>query len=59
MTTIKASWSQTYNAAGKPIDTCLPSVYQAGQWVYSLSVLTISILTGKLAADKVIKNRLK
>ncbi|MBN2663789.1 MAG: NAD(P)/FAD-dependent oxidoreductase [Bacteroidales bacterium] len=38
----------------KSVDTILPSVYQAGQWVYSPSGLPISILTGKLAADKVI-----
>lgn len=36
----------------KSVDTILPSVYQAGQWVYSPSGLPISILTGKLAADK-------
>lgn len=39
------------------VDTILPSVYQAGQWVYSPSGLPISILTGKLAADKVLKNK--
>ncbi|MBP7497828.1 MAG: NAD(P)/FAD-dependent oxidoreductase [Bacteroidales bacterium] len=41
----------------KSIDTILPSVYQAGQWVYSPSGLPISILTGKLAADKAIKKK--
>jgi phytoene dehydrogenase-like protein len=41
----------------KSVDTILPSVYQAGQWVYSPSGLPISILTGKLAADKVMKNK--
>lgn len=40
----------------KSVETILPSVYQAGQWTYSPSGLPISILTGKLAADKVIKN---
>jgi phytoene dehydrogenase-like protein len=35
--------------------TPIPNVYQAGQWTYSPSGLPISILTGKLAADKVIK----
>jgi phytoene dehydrogenase-like protein len=35
--------------------TPLPSVYQAGQWVYSPSGVPMSILTGKLAADKVLK----
>lgn len=37
-------------------NTCIPSVYQAGQWTYSPSGLPISILTGKLAADKVLKD---
>lgn len=37
------------------VDTIIPSVYQAGQWVYSPAGLPISILTGKLAADKVLK----
>lgn len=41
--------------SAKSVDTVLPSVYQAGQWVYSPSGLPISILTGKLAADKVLK----
>jgi phytoene dehydrogenase-like protein len=40
----------------KSVETILPSVFQAGQWVYSPSGLPISILTGKLAADKVLKN---
>jgi len=38
------------------VDTPIPSVYQAGQWVFSPSGLPISILTGKLAADKALKN---
>jgi phytoene dehydrogenase-like protein len=37
------------------IKTPLPGVFQAGQWTYSPSGLPISILTGKLAADRVIK----
>jgi hypothetical protein len=36
----------------KSADTPIPSVYQAGQWTYSPAGLPISILTGKLAADK-------
>jgi phytoene dehydrogenase-like protein len=40
----------------RSVDTLLPSVYQAGQWVYSPSGLPISILTGKLASDKVLKS---
>jgi phytoene dehydrogenase-like protein len=37
------------------IKTPLPGVLQAGQWTYSPSGLPISILTGKLAADRAIK----
>lgn len=33
--------------------TPIPDTYQAGQWTYSPSGLPISILTGKLAADRV------
>jgi phytoene dehydrogenase-like protein len=36
--------------------TPIPGVYQAGQWSFSPSGLPISILTGKLAADKVVKD---
>ena len=39
----------------KSVDTLLPSVYQAGQWVYSPSGMPTCILTGKLASDKVLK----
>ncbi len=37
------------------IKTPIPGVYQAGQWTYSPSGLPVSILTGKIAADRVIK----
>jgi phytoene dehydrogenase-like protein len=37
------------------INTPIPGVYQAGQWTYSPAGLPISILTGKLAADRVIR----
>jgi phytoene dehydrogenase-like protein len=40
------------------VNTPLPDVYQAGQWTYSPSGLPVSLITGKLAADKVGK-RLK
>jgi phytoene dehydrogenase-like protein len=40
------------------VNTPLPDVYQAGQWTYSPSGLPVSLITGKLAADKVNK-RLK
>jgi phytoene dehydrogenase-like protein len=36
--------------------TPIPDTYQAGQWTYSPAGLPISILTGKLAADKVLKD---
>jgi phytoene dehydrogenase-like protein len=40
-----------FSASATPI----PDVYQAGQWTYSPSGLPISILTGKLSADRAIK----
>ena len=43
----------------KSVLTPIPDVYQAGQWTFSPSGLPISILTGKLAADKVIKKMKK
>jgi phytoene dehydrogenase-like protein len=43
-------------AIAKSIRTPIPDVYQAGQWTYSPSGLPISILTGKLAADRVLKD---
>lgn len=39
----------------KSVETPLPSIFQAGQWTYSPAGLPISILTGKLASDKVLK----
>ena len=39
--------------------TKIPDIYQAGQWAYSPAGLPISIRTGKLAADQVIKQRKK
>lgn len=41
--------------ADRSVLTPIPSVYQAGQWVYSPGGVPMSILTGKLAADKVLK----
>ncbi len=35
--------------------TPLPHIFQAGQWAFSPSGLPISIFTGKIAADKIIK----
>ena len=41
--------------ADRSVITPLPSIYQAGQWAYSPAGVPMSILTGKLAANKVIK----
>jgi len=35
--------------------TPIPSVFQAGQWAYSPAGVPMAILTGKLAADKILK----
>jgi phytoene dehydrogenase-like protein len=43
--------------ADRSVFTPFPSIYQAGQWVYSPGGVPMSILTGKLAADQVLKNR--
>ena len=37
------------------IKTPIPGIVQAGQWTFSPSGLPVAILTGKLAADRVIK----
>jgi phytoene dehydrogenase-like protein len=42
-------------AADKSVLTPIPNVFQAGQWAYSPAGVPMSILTGKLAADKLIK----
>lgn len=42
--------------ADRSVLTPVPSILQAGQWAYSPAGVPMSILTGKLAADKVIKN---
>lgn len=39
----------------KSIQTSVPGVFQAGQWTYSPAGLPISLLTGKIAANRVIK----
>ncbi len=43
-------------AIARSVVTTIPDVYQAGQWTFSPSGLPISILTGKLAADRVLKD---
>lgn len=45
--------------ANKSVFTPFPSIFQAGQWVYSPGGVPMSILTGKLAADSVLKNKKK
>jgi phytoene dehydrogenase-like protein len=37
------------------VKTYLPDVFQAGQWTFSPSGLPISIVTGKMAADRALK----
>lgn len=46
-------------SVAKSVNTIFPSVYQAGQWVYSPAGMPISVLTGKLAADKILKRSKK
>jgi phytoene dehydrogenase-like protein len=46
-------------SSARSVQTPLPSVYQAGQWAYSPAGVPMSILTGKLAADKALKKSRK
>ncbi|MDD3095790.1 MAG: NAD(P)/FAD-dependent oxidoreductase, partial [Candidatus Marinimicrobia bacterium] len=39
------------------VNTVLPDVYRAGQWSYSPAGLPISIMTGRMAAKKVLKRK--
>ncbi|TFH38233.1 MAG: NAD(P)/FAD-dependent oxidoreductase [Bacteroidia bacterium] len=39
--------------------TPMPAIFQAGQWAYSPAGVPMSILTGKMAADKILKKRVK
>ena len=41
--------------ANRAVITPLPSIYQAGQWTYSPAGVPMSILTGKLAANRILK----
>lgn len=43
----------------KSVLTPIPNIFQAGQWAYSPAGVPMSILTGKLAADRVIKKKKK
>jgi len=40
--------------ANRAVLTPLPSIYQAGQWTYSPAGVPMSILTGKLAANRIL-----
>jgi len=39
--------------AQKSVVTAIPNIFKAGQWTYSPAGVPMSILTGKLAADKI------
>jgi phytoene dehydrogenase-like protein len=41
-------------AAGKAVVTPIPSIFQAGQWTYSPAGVPMSILTGRLAARRIL-----
>ncbi len=41
--------------ANKAVVTPIPEILQAGQWAYSPAGVPMSVLTGKLAADKICK----
>lgn len=43
--------------AHRSVTTPLPEVYQAGQWAYSPAGVPMSILTGKLAANRILKGK--
>jgi phytoene dehydrogenase-like protein len=45
--------------SGRSVLTPIPSIYQAGQWAYSPAGVPMSILTGKLAAEKALKKSRK
>jgi phytoene dehydrogenase-like protein len=42
--------------ANRAVVTPIPSIYQAGQWTYSPAGVPMSILTGKLAAKRILKS---
>jgi phytoene dehydrogenase-like protein len=41
--------------SNKAVLTPIPSIYQAGQWTYSPAGVPMSVLTGKLAARRILK----
>ena len=46
-------------SSDRSVLTPFPSIYQAGQWAYSPAGVPMSILTGKLAADRALKQMKK
>jgi phytoene dehydrogenase-like protein len=42
--------------SNRAVITPIPSIYQAGQWTYSPAGVPMSILTGKLAANRVLQS---
>lgn len=45
--------------SSRSVLTPVPNVYMAGQWAYSPAGVPMSILTGKLAADRILKQNSK
>jgi phytoene dehydrogenase-like protein len=43
-------------AANRAVTTPIPSIFQAGQWTYSPAGVPMSVLTGKLAALRILGN---
>ena len=46
-------------SSGRSVLTAVPSIFQAGQWAYSPAGVPMSILTGKIAAERVLKRMKK
>ena len=46
-------------SSARSVLTPVPSLFQAGQWAYSPAGVPMSILTGKIAADRVLKRMRK
>lgn len=44
-------------SGGRAVRTPIPAIHQAGQWTYSPAGVPMSILTGKLAADRILKRK--
>lgn len=46
-----------FSKVAKSVNTPIPGIFKAGQWSYSPAGVPIAIMTGKLAADKVLKQK--